>query len=124
MILFLDNDSARAALMYSRMKPEDRDSTIWCKTAEEAIVTLKDYAGSLTSAYLDSSLAENEYSDTRSENSGMEVVRFLEKAPAKLKIDLKACTFTVHTWDGVAGMKMFTRLFKAGYDVKYRPFGS
>lgn len=124
MILFLDNDSARAALMYGRMKPEDRDSTIWCRTAEEAIVTLKDYAGSLTSAYLDSSLAENEYSDIRSENSGMEVVRFLEKAPAQLKIALKSCELTVHTWDKVAGAKMFMRLFKAGYNVKYKPFGS
>lgn len=124
MILFLDNDSARAALMYSRMKPEDRDSTIWCRTAEEAIVTLKDYAGSLTSAYLDSSLTENEYSDTRSDNGGMEVVRFLEKAPAQLKISLKSCRFTVHTWDKATGLKMFIRLFKAGYDVKYRPFGS
>jgi hypothetical protein len=124
MILFLDNDPARAALMYGRMKPEDRDSTIWCRTAEEAMITLNDYAGSLTSVYLDSSLIETEYSDIRSENSGMEVVRYLEKAPAKLKIDLKSCTFTVHTWDKAAGVKMFIRLFKAGYNVKYRPFGS
>lgn len=124
MILFLDNDSARAALMYSRMKPEDRDSTIWCKTAEEAIITLKDYAGSLTSAYLDSSLTEIEYSDIRSDNSGMAVVRFLEQAPAPLKINLKSCVFTIHTWDKPSGVKMFVRLFKAGYNVKYRPFGS
>lgn len=124
MILFLDNDPNRAAILYERMPLKVRDLTIWCKTAEEAIVTLTDYAGDLTLVYLDHSLGESEIGDTRSENSGMEVVRFLEKVPADLKQKLNFCLFIVHTWDKVAGIKMAIRLKKAGYSVRYRPFGS
>ena len=36
-ILFLDDDPRRAALMYQRMNREQQSKTLWVTTAEEAI---------------------------------------------------------------------------------------
>lgn len=106
------------------MTDEDRNKTIWCKTVEETVSILQDYAGSLTLAYLEHDLAEQADLDSRREDCGMEIVRFLEKAPAPLKDKLSKCKFVVHTWNNVAGVKMTIRLNKAGYDTVYRPFGN
>ena len=79
MILFMDDDPARAVLAYNRMKPEDRSKTIWCMTAKEAIITLQDYKDSLTAVMLDHDLEGESFVNSKREDCGMEVVRFLEK---------------------------------------------
>lgn len=126
MILFLDDDSNRAALAYQRMSKEDRERVIWCQTAEEAIVTLNDYSNKLEKAMLDHDLGGEHYVNTKRNDCGMEVVRFLEKLsednPKKFS-NLKNTIFIIHTWNEHAGPVMVERLSKLGLKVEYRPFG-
>jgi hypothetical protein len=63
--------------------------------------------------------------NTASEESGMEIVRYLERI-AKHSVlefaELKA-QFVVHTWNEHAGPIMVERLHNIGLEVLYKPFG-
>lgn len=120
MILWLDDEPVRTVLFSERMKDEDRGQTHWCRTAQEAIETLKQYGDSFSYIYLDHDLGD-ERGDFRSENSGMEVVRFLEKQNKPL---FKKAKIIVHSWNIPAGRRMVARLTHAGYDAIHRPFGT
>ena len=126
MILFLDDDPQRAVLAYNRMPKGDRENTIWCTTAEETIITLWDYRDQLTTVRLDHDLGGEEYVNTKREDCGMEVVRYLEKMsrdkPEEFE-KLKQARFTVHSWNTHAAPIMVDRLSKIGLDVDYVPFG-
>jgi hypothetical protein len=63
----------------------------------------------------------DERGDWRSENSGMEVVRFLEKQTYK---KYRKALITVHSWNIPAGKRMTARLQHAGFNVEHRPFGT
>lgn len=123
-ILFMDDKPERAALAYQRMTPAERDTTIWCRTAAEAITVLKDYQDRLSKVYLDHDLGgleEDVPMHSGNEKSGMEVVRYLEDTdPDKFK----GCLFIVHSFNSYAGPKMVERLIYAGYKADYRPFGT
>ena len=124
MILFLDDDSARAALAYQRWKPEDRDKVIWCQTAEEAIITLRDYKNLLTYISLGHDLGGLKNVHTAREDCGMEIVRYLEKLAKKNDLGgLKKAVFRVHTWNVDSGNIMHKRLKGIGLKVEYLPFG-
>ena len=123
MILFLDDDPNRAALAYQRMNEEDRNNTIWCQTAEEAIYTLKDYKEVLTQVYLDHDLGGQTYVHSAREDCGMEVIRFIEKLSAEDLAYFNGTKFVVHTWNESAGPKMVERLHKLGLGAEYKPFG-
>ena len=126
MILFLDDDPQRAVMAYERMPVENREQTIWCMTAEEAIITLWDYRDRLDAVHLDHDLGGEEYVNTKREDCGMEVVRSLEKMsrdkPEEFE-KLKKAKFTVHSWNPHAGPLMTKRLQDIGLDVEFRPFG-
>jgi hypothetical protein len=126
MILFLDDSSARAVLAYNRMPVAERDNTIWCKSAEEAITTLWDYRDTLTKVYLDHDLGGEQYVNTKREDCGMEVVRYLEgmahKHPEEFN-ELKDVKVVVHSWNTHAGPIMQDRLSKLGLKVVWTPFG-
>lgn len=126
MILFLDDNPRRAVLAHERMPVADREQTLWCQTAEEAIVTLWDYRDRLDAVHLDHDLGGEEYVNTKREDCGMEVVRYLEKMsrdkPEEFK-KLQAAKFVVHSWNSHAGPIMVDRLSKIGLDVEYKPFG-
>ena len=127
MILFLDDDPKRAVLAYQRMIPEDQNNTIWCKTVEEAVTTLRDYSSELTMVRLEHDLEGLPYANTKSEESGMEVIRYLErlsrKEPEKIE-EMKEIQFVVHTWNDHAGPIMVDRLTKLGFKVDFIPFGN
>lgn len=124
MILFLDDDPARAALAFQRMNPEDQSKTIWCSTVEEAILTLKDYKDSLTRIMLGHDLGGRKNVHTASEECGMEVVRFLERLAKKNALgNLKNVYFRIHSWNIDAGNVMYKRLKGIGLKVEYLPFG-
>ena len=124
MILFMDDDPARAALAYQRMKPEDRDRTIWCRTAKEAIITLKDYKNSLTAVMLDHDLEGESFVNSKRDDCGMEVVRVLEKMNKENSLEnLTKVKFIVHTWNIEAGLIMEKRLREIGLKVIFIPFG-
>jgi len=126
LILFLDDSPQRAVLAYERMSVKDREHTIWCTTAQEAIITLWDYRDRLTAVHLDHDLGGQEYVNTKREDCGMEVVRNLERMsrdkPEEFR-KLQAAKFTVHSWNSHSGPVMTERLLKIGLDVEYIPFG-
>jgi len=127
MILFLDDSPERAAVTYQRMSKEDRDSTIWCRTVQETITTLWDYRDVLTRVYLDHDLGGETYVNTKREDCGMEIVRYLEQLLIKDPIEFKRfeqIKFIVHSWNITAGAKMRDRLITIGLNVDFKPFGT
>jgi len=118
MILFLDDAPARAALFSARSTGIDRARTIWARTAAEAIEALELHGSLFDALHLDHDLGGVQYQDSRSEESGMEVVRWLEHHG-----DAKGAKITVHTWNLPAGKRMVERLTDAGYRVNQKPFG-
>lgn len=118
-ILFLDDDPSRAALMYQRMNSEQQKHTLWVQTAEEAIDVLKNYRERLELVFLDHDLGGRTYVHSAREDCGMEVVRFLEKQAPK---DY-TCDFIVHSWNIDAAKKMTSRLNAHGYKAVQTPFG-
>jgi len=122
--LWLDDSYERTAVAYQRMIPADRDSTIWCRTASEAIEVLRDYSERLKKVHLDHDLggeSEDVPMHSGNENSGMEVIRYLENIDPKL---FDGCKFIIHSFNTYAARRMFERLDIIGYDVKYQPFGT
>ena len=124
MILFLDKDPQRAALAYNRMSEADRGNTVWCRTVEEAVSTLRDYP--LTRVHLEHDLGDEQYANTKRDDCGMEVVRFLEKwhrEEPETFVKFKDTRFIVHTWNDHAGPIMLERLLKIGLSTELKPFG-
>ena len=120
-IVFLDDDQNRAALLYQRMNKCDKERTFWVKTVNEVIDILKDYRQRLDIVSLDYNLKGNEFSvHPANEESGMEVIRWLEKQPVK---NYSHVRFIIHTWDISIGIKMAYRLKRKGYRVIRVPFG-
>jgi len=128
MLLFLDDDPNRAAITYQRMSPEERQKTIWCQTVEETIVTLRDYKDELEVVMLDHDLGGQTYVNSKREDCGMEVIRYLEKYQNENPKEFEAfvdVNFIVHTYNTYAGHKMVERLQKLGINrVVYQPFGT
>lgn len=123
MILFLDNMPERAAKFCERMSPEDQRRAIWCKTAEEAIITIRDYHDSLNLMFLDHDLGIEDQ-NFKSPESGMEVVRYLEKNKLISKSLLNNnCKIVVHSWNIPAAKIMVERLREIGFSTMHRPFG-
>jgi hypothetical protein len=108
------------------MPPEERDNTVWCKTADEAIKILWDYKNVLTKVMLEHDLGGEDYVNIKRNDCGMEIVRFLEglhKNSKKDFFEFRKIKFTIHTWNAVAGIKMSKRLKALDLDVHYVPFG-
>ena len=124
MILFLDDSPERAALAHQRMTPEDRNKTIWCKAADEAISVLKDYAEVLEKVCLDHDLGGQQFQNSYAKNCGMEVIRYLESLGPEEKAKLDKVDFIVHSWNPGAAKEMAIRIFELGLKVIYRPFGT
>lgn len=126
MLLFLDDDPKRAVLAYNRMPVKDRGETIWCQTAAEAIQTVWDYRDNLTKVSLDHDLGGQQYVNTKREDCGMEIVRFLEKKahkePEEFK-KLEGTLFVIHSWNTHAAPIMQDRLSKIGLNSVWIPFG-
>ena len=122
-IIFLDDSTERAAITYQRWPEEKRNKTIWCATAEEAINVLREYAGQVEEAYLDHDLGGQTYVDSRSENCGMSVVRFIEKLPQEDLGKFKDTAFICHSWNISACLIMKSRLCKLGLNAIHIPFG-
>ena len=126
MILFLDDNAQRAVLAYNRMSVEDRSNTIWCRTSKEAIQTVWDYRNVLTRVSLDHDLEGQQYMNTKREDSGMEVIRFLEKKARKEPEEFKKLEdtlFIIHSWNSHAAPIMRERLSNLGLNSVWIPYG-
>jgi hypothetical protein len=108
------------------MRAADREKTIWCRTAQEAMLTFWDYRHVLEKAFLEHDLGDMSYANTSSPKSGMEIVRFLEgkakKEPEEFE-HLKKVRITIHSYNEHASPIMVDRLKKIGIDAVWRPFG-
>lgn len=121
MILFLDDDPNRAALAHQRWSKERRENTIWCTTAEEAILTLRDYE--LDEVHLDHDLGGRTYVNSLREDCGMEVVRWIECRSSDEREKWSKTRFVIHSWNAPASIEMLQRLQKLGLKVQRIPFG-
>ena len=127
MILFLDPSPQRAVLAFNRMTPKDRESTIWAKTFLEAQTTLYNYRNELTRVHLEHDLNGEPYMNTRSEESGMEIVRYLERLAEHSYPEfepLKKIKWVVHSYNEHAAPIMIERMTKIGLNVEWIPFGT
>jgi len=121
MILFLDDDPNRAAITYQRWTENKRSNTIWCTTVSEAIDVLKNY--DISEAYLDHDLGGQSFISSEREDSGMEVVRYLESLNKETLEKFENTRFTIHSFNIPAGAVMTERLQKLGLKAKHVPFG-
>ena len=116
MILWVDSDPSRAATVWRQSSAARCSSTIWCREASEAIDVLREYT--LEEAHLEHDLGS---SDSRSELSGMEIVRWLERL--KDRSQFSNTRFIVHS-HAPAGATMVDRLRKIDLRADLIPFGS
>lgn len=114
MILWVDGDPSRAATVYRRWPAERVSNTIWCRTAQEAIFVLEQ-PYDIDEINIEHDL---ESTDSRSEYSGMEVVRWLERNTP----NNKNLHFIAHT-HSPAGRSMVERVRRAGIKADLAPFG-
>jgi hypothetical protein len=84
---------------------------------------LEDYCERIEVVYLEHDL-EVENMHPGNENSGMEVVRAIERMDSDKFRKLAEAHFVVHTWNDYAGPKMVDRLNKLNLKVDHIPFGS
>jgi hypothetical protein len=120
-IVFLTADPKRAAIAYQRMLDSDANRTFWVQTVAETLDMLTNYRERLETVHLEHDLSEEGFMHPSSEESGTEIVRWLEK---KDPVDYDHVEFVVNTWNGSAGKKMTDRLREVGYNVRYTPFGT
>jgi|WetSurSiteA1Bulk_404760.scaffolds.fasta_scaffold00002_5 hypothetical protein len=110
--LFLDDSEERQKLVRSTYP-----FVTGVRTAEECIKKLnRDW--DLVS--LDHDLGGRVYVPSEDTNTGMEVVRYLEKSNSDKYGVLKR--IIVHTLNSPAGIEMVNRLESLGFDVIYHPF--
>lgn len=123
-ILFLDDSTTRAATQFQRWPDHKRNITTWVETSFAAIDVLDKFRGRLEEVHLDHDLGGTSYQHSGSENSGMEVIRWMEKLSSDELKAFEQTYFIIHSWNLPANAKMTERLQKLGLMVVSRPFGT
>lgn len=123
-ILFLDDDPLRAVRQYEWSTPEDRLRTIWAKTVTETLLVLKEHPEQLEVVHLDHDLEGETFVDSRRDDCGMEVVRWLENIAYDKRVKFVLCHFIIHTHNERAGRQMKERISALGLKADYIPFGT
>jgi hypothetical protein len=103
------------------MTENEQNRCFWVQNVAETLDMLENYRERLETVHLEHDLSEEGFMHPSSEESGTEIVRWLEK---KDPADYEQVAFIVNTWNGSAGKKMTDRLREAGYNVHYTPFGT
>ena len=111
-LLFLDDDPLRAQLFM-----QDHPQAIWVTTVADCLARLEE---PWDEVHLDHDLGGKKFVDSRDEDCGMEVIRWLCKQP---RDHLKATFFLVHTHNAAAGLLMVLQIRACGYKGEFRPFG-
>jgi hypothetical protein len=96
---------------------QDHPQTVWVTTVAECLSRLHE---TWDEVHLDHDLGGQTYVDSRAEDCGMEVIRWLCKEP---RPHLEATRFFVHTHNAAAGLLMVLQMRSCGYDGEFRPFG-
>ena len=111
-LLFLDDDPVRAQVFM-----QDHPQAIWVTTVADCLARLEE---PWDEVHLDHDLGGKKFVDSRDEDCGMEVIRWLCKQP---RDHLKATLFFVHTHNAAAGLLMVLQIRGCGYKGEFRPFG-
>ncbi len=111
-LLFLDDDPLRAQLFL-----HDHPQAIWVTTVADCLARLEE---TWDEVHLDHDLGGKTFVDSRDQDCGMEVIRWLCKQPRN---HLKATLFFVHTHNAAAGLLMVLQMRACGYKGEFRPFG-
>lgn len=111
-LLFLDDDPTRAE-QFLQAHPR----AVWVTNVPDCIARL---AGPWDEVHLDHDLGGRVYVDWSDADTGMEVIRWLCKAP---RPHLKRTRFFVHTHNETAGLLMVLLMQSGGYRAEFRPFG-
>ena len=112
-LLFLDDDPLRAQLFL-----QDHPQAIWVTTVADCVARLEE---TWDEVHLDHDLGGKTFVDSRAEDCGMEVIRWLCKEP---RSHLKGTLFFVHTHNAAAGLLMVLQIHACGYKGEFRPFGA
>jgi len=111
-ILFLDDDPARAEA-FLRENPQ----ALWVQTVTECLAQLVE---TWDEVHLDHDLGGKTFVDINEDDCGMEVIRWLCKAP---RDHLRQARFLIHTHNSIAGLLMVLEMRSRGYRAEFRPFG-
>jgi hypothetical protein len=111
-ILFLDDDPARAEA-FLRENPQ----ALWVQTVTECLARLVEPWDEI---HLDHDLGGKTFVDINEDDCGMEVIRWLCKAP---RDHLRQARFLIHTHNSIAGLLMVLEMRSRGYRAEFRPFG-
>lgn len=117
LVLFLD-DSERRVQVATDFFERKVEGVVLCVAgnAHVAIEYLRLAEEPWDLVMLDHDLGGKVYQDSKEENCGMEVVRYIERTRPEIK------QIVVHSWNAPAGRRMQQRLQRAGYDTAYQPF--
>ncbi len=113
-ILFLDDSEPRLNQAENVFGEEELYLAQTAETAIRLLSTLSPW----DLVMLDHDLGQKVMQDSEDPGSGMEVVRYIERALPEIK------EIVVHSWNPPAANSMRFRLAGAGYSVSYRPFKS
>jgi hypothetical protein len=110
-IIFLDDNRLRYETVRANVPFEIK----WVETAPATIMELQknrrvDYL------FLDHDLDGQVFVESSVPNTGMDVVRWLERNPNR-----RINTIVIHSWNPSAALQMFSRLTNIGYNVIYAP---
>jgi hypothetical protein len=111
LVLFLDDDPARAELFLARYP-----AAVWVQTARDCIDRLSE---GWDQVHLDHDLGGERFVDPSRSDCGMEVVRWL---CAEFRGQLRDTQFIIHSHNVEAAEMMVWGLYEAGYHAAYRPF--
>jgi hypothetical protein len=111
-LLFLDDDPVRAEAFLI-----ENPQAIWVQTVPECIEKLGE---SWHEVHLDHDLGGKTFVDMTETDCGMEVIRWLCRAPRE---HLRHSQFFIHTHNTIAGMLMVVQMRETGYWAEFRPFG-
>ena len=114
LILFLDDSQQRVNAALDHFAEED---IVIAQSSWVAIEYLRLAEEPWDLVMLDHDLGNHVFQNSLEVNTGMEVVRYIERIrPAIKKI-------VVHSWNPGAAKEMVQRLLKIGYPTTYEPFG-
>jgi hypothetical protein len=112
-VLFLDDDPQRASVFLG-----EHPQAVWVQTVAECIARLEE---AWDEVHLDHDLGGEHFVDFEREDCGMEVVRWICRAP---RPHLRATRFTVHSHNPGGATLMGMQMLANGYLVEVRPFGA
>lgn len=121
--LFMDDDPMRAVRLHEWSTPEERAKTVWTRNVPETLVVLRDFPETLEKVSLDHDLTGESYIDSRRNDCGMEVVRWLENITAEKRRKLSSIKFVVHSHNERAARQMVDRMKALGLQATHEPFG-